>query len=67
MVLMKENEMCMMLSIKQSTYQLNDQVDFIIFAGDIFENPKPNGNAILQMANALKRLKENDILTHFLF
>ena len=45
---------------------IKDQVDFVIFAGDIFENPKPNGNAILQMANALKRLKENDIKSFFI-
>ena len=45
---------------------IKDQVDFVIFAGDIFENPKPNGNAILQMANALKRLKENDIDSFFI-
>ena len=40
---------------------IQDQVDFVIFAGDIFEHPRPMGNAILQMANALKRLKENNI------
>ncbi len=45
---------------------IKDKVDFVIFAGDIFENPKPNGNAILQMANALKRLKENDIKSFFI-
>jgi exonuclease SbcD len=45
---------------------IKDQVDFVIFAGDIFENPKPNGNAILQMANALKRLKENNIDSFFI-
>ena len=45
---------------------INDKVDFVIFSGDIFENPKPNGNAILQMANALKRLKENDIDSFFI-
>ncbi len=45
---------------------IKDKVDFVIFAGDIFENPKPNGNAILQMANALKRLKENDIDSFFI-
>ena len=45
---------------------IKDQVDFVIFAGDMFENPKPNGNAILQMANALKRLKENDIDSFFI-
>jgi len=45
---------------------IKDHVDFVIFAGDIFENPKPNGNAILQMANALKRLKENKIDSFFI-
>jgi exonuclease SbcD len=45
---------------------IKDQVDFVIFTGDIFENPKPNGNAILQMANALKRLKENNIDSFFI-
>jgi len=45
---------------------IKDQVDFVIFAGDIFENPRPNGNAILQMANALKRLKENKIDSFFI-
>ena len=45
---------------------IKDKVDFVIFAGDIFENPKPNGNAILQMANALKRLKENKIDSFFI-
>ena len=45
---------------------IKDKVDFVIFAGDIFENPKPNGNAILQMANALKRLKENGIDSFFI-
>ncbi len=44
---------------------IKDKVDFVIFAGDIFENPKPNGNAILVMANALKRLKKNDIDSFF--
>jgi len=45
---------------------IQDHVDFVIFAGDIFENPRPNGNAILQMANALKRLKENKIESFFI-
>ena len=45
---------------------ISDKVDFVIFSGDIFENPKPNGNAILQMANALKRLKEKDIDSFFI-
>jgi DNA repair exonuclease SbcCD nuclease subunit len=41
-------------------------VDFVIFAGDIFHFPNPNGTAIVQMANALKRLKENHIDSFFI-
>ena len=37
----------------------------MIFAGDVFHTPKPSGNAILQMANALKRLKQNGIESFF--
>ena len=44
---------------------INDKVDFVIFAGDIFHTPTPSGTAILQMANALKRLKENEIESFF--
>ena len=44
---------------------IRDKVDFVIFAGDIFHTPNPNGTAILQMANALKRLKQNNIETFF--
>jgi len=45
---------------------INDHVDFVIFAGDIFHTPNPSGTAILQMANALKRLKENSIESFFI-
>lgn len=45
---------------------IKDHVDFVIFAGDIFNVPNPNGTAIIQMANALKRLKENDIDSFFI-
>ncbi len=45
---------------------IKDHVDFVIFAGDIFHVPKPNGTAIVQMANGLKRLKENDIDSFFI-
>ncbi len=44
---------------------IKDHVDFVIFAGDIFHVPNPSGTAILQMANALRRLKENDIDSFF--
>ena len=44
---------------------IQDKVDFVIFAGDIFHTPNPSGTAILQMANALKRLKENKIESFF--
>ena len=45
---------------------IKDHVDFVIFAGDVFHTPNPSGTAILQMANALKRLKENSIDSFFI-
>ena len=45
---------------------IKDHVDFVIFAGDIFHTPNPSGTAILQMANALKRLKQNSIESYFI-
>ena len=45
---------------------IKDHVDFVIFAGDIFHTPNPSGTAILHMANALKRLKENSIESFFI-
>ncbi|NDB32024.1 MAG: exonuclease SbcCD subunit D [Nitrososphaeria archaeon] len=44
---------------------IKDHVDFVIFAGDIFHVPNPSGTAILQMANALKRLKQEGIDSFF--
>lgn len=45
---------------------IKDHVDFVIFAGDIFHVPNANGTAIVQMANALKRLKQNEIDSFFI-
>ncbi len=45
---------------------IKDKVNFIIFAGDIFHTPNPSGEAILQMSNALKRLKQNSIESFFI-
>ncbi len=45
---------------------IKDHVDFVIFAGDIFHVPNPNGTAIVQMANALKRLKQNSVDSFFI-
>ena len=45
---------------------IKDHVDFVIFAGDIFDEPRPNGTAIIEMANALKRLKQNNIDSFFI-
>lgn len=44
---------------------IRDHVDFVIFAGDIFHVPNPSGTAVIQMANALKRLKQNQIESFF--
>lgn len=45
---------------------IKDHVNFVIFAGDIFHVPNPNGTAIVQMANGLKRLKESNIDSFFI-
>ena len=45
---------------------IKDHVDFVIFAGDIFHVPNPNGTAIVQMGNGLKRLKQKDIDSFFI-
>jgi len=45
---------------------IKDHVDFVIFAGDIFHVPNPNGTAIIQMANGLKRFKQNNIDSFFI-
>jgi DNA repair exonuclease SbcCD nuclease subunit len=45
---------------------IEDNVDFVIFAGDIFHVPNPSGTAIVQMGNGLKRLKQNNIDSFFI-
>lgn len=45
---------------------IKDHVDFVIFAGDIFHTPNPSGTAIMHMAHALKRLKQNNIESFFI-
>ncbi len=45
---------------------IKDHVDFVIFAGDIFHTPNPSGTAIMQMAHALKKLKQNNIESFFI-
>ncbi|MFQ6025658.1 MAG: exonuclease SbcCD subunit D [Nitrosopumilaceae archaeon] len=45
---------------------IKDHVDFVIFAGDIFHVPNPSGTAIMRLANALKRLKQNGIDSFFI-
>ncbi|HKC79250.1 MAG TPA: exonuclease SbcCD subunit D [Nitrosopumilaceae archaeon] len=45
---------------------INDHVDFVILAGDIFHVPTPSGKAILVLANALRRLKQNNIDSFFI-
>ena len=45
---------------------IKDHVDFVIFAGDIFHTPNPSGTAIMQMAHALKKLKQNNIDSFFI-
>lgn len=63
----QEREQDMYDAFNQSVdISIKDHVDFVIFAGDIFHVPNPNGTAIVQMANALKRLKQNGIDSFFI-
>jgi len=45
---------------------IKDQVDFVLFAGDIFHVPNPSGKAIVVLANALKRLRQKNIDSFFI-
>jgi DNA repair exonuclease SbcCD nuclease subunit len=40
---------------------IREGVKLVIFGGDIFHTPRPNGKAIITLANALKKLKEKQI------
>ena len=63
----QEREQDMYDAFNQSIdISIKDHVDFVIFAGDIFHVPNPNGTAIVQMANALKKLKQNGIDSFFI-
>ena len=63
----EEREQDVYLSFNESIdTSIKDHVDFVIFAGDIFHVPNPSGTAIVQMANALKRLKKNSIDSFFI-
>ena len=44
---------------------ITDNVEFVLFTGDIFHIPNPRGKAQIKFANALKRLKDNGISTYF--
>lgn len=45
---------------------IQEHVEAIILAGDIFHNPKPNGAAIIKLARELKKLKEKSIPVYFI-
>ncbi|MDI1495719.1 MAG: metallophosphoesterase [Cenarchaeum symbiont of Oopsacas minuta] len=45
---------------------IEQNVDFVIFAGDIFHTPTPDGTAIMNMAHALKRLQNVQIPVFFI-
>ncbi len=45
---------------------IKDHVNFVIFAGDVFHVPNPSGKAIVVLANALKRLRQNNIDSFFI-
>src|SRR2546425_12568611 len=62
----EEREEDVYLAFNQAVnVSIKDHVDFVVFAGDIFHVPNPSGKAIVVLANALKRLKENNIDSFF--
>ena len=62
----EEREEDVYLAFNQAVdISIKDHVDFVVFAGDIFHVPNPSGKAIVVLANALKRLKENNIDSFF--
>lgn len=44
---------------------ISEHAQLIILAGDIFHTPRPNGSAIIKLANQLKKLKEKSIPVYF--
>jgi len=63
----EEREQDVYLAFNESIdTSIKDHVDFVIFAGDIFNVPNPSGTAIVQMGNALKRLKQNNVDSFFI-
>ena len=45
---------------------IKEKVDFVVLSGDIFQVPKPNNRAIVEMANILMELKKNNIPIFFI-
>lgn len=44
---------------------IDDKVEFVIFSGDIFDEPNPKGRPQIKLANALLRLSQNGIKSYF--
>lgn len=44
---------------------IRERVDFVILSGDIFHEPKPDGESIIQMAHQLKKLRKAGIKLYF--
>ncbi|MGB9124290.1 MAG: exonuclease SbcCD subunit D [Nitrosotalea sp.] len=61
----RENDVYMAFNEAIDT-SIKDHVDFVILAGDIFHVPNPSGKAIVVLANALKRLRQNNIDSFFI-
>lgn len=61
----RENDVYMAFDQAIDT-SIKDHVDFVILAGDIFHVPNPSGKAILVLANALRRLRKNNIDSFFI-
>ncbi len=45
---------------------IQEHTEAVVFAGDIFHNPKPTGSAVIKLARELKKLKEKSIPVYFI-
>ena len=45
---------------------IQEHVEAVILAGDIFHNPKPTGSDVIKLARELKKLKEKSIPVYFI-
>lgn len=63
----KEREEDMYNALKQAIdISIKNRVEFVIFAGDLFDKPKPDGRAIVTLGDELLKLRDAGIPAYFI-